>query len=237
MPCKVEAVLDLLVPLVPASNDRRRKTRDKARRVIEHIAGGEDTAGLAEEAGDLYEHLPARETAGPYFAQLCCEAMPAGRLVRGKVLVRAWVDRTPTSCFSALSQVGHSPDKILQWFRDAAPETLMYDKERASLAKLPDPVQVFRGASCATIAKAAVGISWTLNRSVAENFADLAGAKLGHPGLLVTGAVPRSAVLAYIQWSQEEELIVDWRQVLEIAELPILPHSERDAPIISRVFN
>jgi hypothetical protein len=39
--------------------------------------------------------------------------------------------------------------------------------------------------------------------------------------------IPHSAILAYVQWLREDELIVDWAQSQAIERLEIRPHSER----------
>jgi hypothetical protein len=72
-------------------------------------------------------------------------------------------------------------------------------------------VTVFRGGPGVTPQKASAGISWTLDRSVAEFFAESC-AHLTGAGMVISGNIPRSAIVAYFNDRSEHELIVEWRK-------------------------
>ena len=72
-----------------------------------------------------------------------------------------------------------------------------------------DPVTVYRGQRPVDL----LGIAWTLDRRVAEKFANGAGMRVATAGEVYQGRVPRQHVLAYLTARHEAEVIVDPRQV------------------------
>lgn len=89
--------------------------------------------------------------------------------------------------------------------QDPGRRAAMNDAELAVFDALPEVVTLYRSAR----PKQRQGLSWTLERSVAEFFAKRSG------GDVYTIRVPRSAVLAYYANRQEVEVLVN------LSEYPI----------------
>lgn len=80
---------------------------------------------------------------------------------------------------------------------------LMMDRrERARFAKLPNVVTLFRGCG----RKNRIGFSWSLNRSIAEEFPNMNRYRTEHPRL-ITAEVPRQSCVALKLCRNEEEVI------------------------------
>jgi hypothetical protein len=89
-------------------------------------------------------------------------------------------------------------------------EYLMSPKERDILNSLPDIVTIFRGMSEEEDKSGSLGISWTLNKSVAEKFANefIHNYDTNENKHLVKELqVPKSSIIAYFGERQEEEII------------------------------
>lgn len=135
----------------------------------------------------------------------------AGRLktVLPKVR-RVWIEtELPSRCVDAWQgiwdAVGASPARLL----------VMTANDRRGYAKLPDSLTVYRGATVG----GERGWSWTLERSIAEDFAKRYELDGPHPPLICTAEIAKGDVLAYFEIGGEHELIVDpheldWRSVL-----------------------
>jgi hypothetical protein len=104
-------------------------------------------------------------------------------------------------------------DDVLELFQNAGLDgPIAGEGAERFLAGLPDVVTVFRGCSVSRIG----GISWTTSRTVAEGFAR------GHRGItvpepvIVRGTVHKNRILAAITEREEEELLLDWRDVRQM---------------------
>ena len=82
--------------------------------------------------------------------------------------------------------------------------TVMDDEEREHLAGLPDGLTIYRGVH---LRSAMHGLSWTLDRTRAEWFADYRRIKKRNPMLLQT-MVSKSEVVAYFAGRSEQEIVV-----------------------------
>lgn len=85
---------------------------------------------------------------------------------------------------------------------------MMTPEECAALAALPDTVTVYRGC----YARNKRGLSWSIDRSVAERFPFIHRYRQAGQALLVRGEVQREHVIAVKLDRQEHELIIaPWR--------------------------
>lgn len=88
-------------------------------------------------------------------------------------------------------------------------ELVMDDDERDVLAKLPDTVQIYRGY---VHRKSRLGLSWTLDRERAKWFAR----RYSRDGVVVSGTVPKSNVLAYFDRRGESEIVALPKHIDEV---------------------
>jgi hypothetical protein len=166
---------------------------------------GEDTRDLAEALLAVY--LQAGGSHQPQRPDLVAHVLdwPAGPIVYGDALSTCYRDGRTRSLLSAR----HGKSRVLRWFKGAAPDTLMEEKERAAFAALPDLVTAYRGGT-GPIRSLRLGMSWTLDLKVAAFFAYRAQMR---PRMVIRAMVPRSAILAYFDNRNERELVVNWRRV------------------------
>jgi len=187
--------------------------RESGEMLFSAILRGEDSRELAETARQFYVRLSGEGQPRPDFVWLCFEALDVGPLVRGAVLQNGWIDGKHGS---KLRVGGYSRTRLLRWFHAASPETLMSDADRATLGAFSTLVHAYRGAPAETPNVAAGGISWSLDRAMAEFFAERAPKLFEKPGMVVEGEIPRAAVVAYISERKESEIVVNWRKVRNI---------------------
>ncbi|MCM2371092.1 hypothetical protein [Aporhodopirellula aestuarii] len=97
-------------------------------------------------------------------------------------------------------------------------EHMMNTDERSFLAKLPSVIPVYRGHTH----RKNQGLSWTLDRNIAEWFARRFG---GDPVLLI-GNVNKEDVIAYFAERNEQEIVVAPEHVTISQRLKLAPTSE-----------
>lgn len=97
---------------------------------------------------------------------------------------------------------------------------LMTPPERAALRNLPERVTVYRGYGGEEVP---AGISWTLDPTTAEQFAqDFAHAFPGTgPARVVKGTCNRWDIICYFNGRGEEEIVVDPERVKVAGDFPI----------------
>ena len=183
--------------------NNKRNVEGMARSLLSSLADGEDSAKLAGVAKDL--GLSLTKQGRRDLTWLCCEEIPAGPLVVGAILRLAWIYG-----HSGLILGDYPRDQILSWFRRASPETLMDQKERSTLADLPERVTAYLGLP-ASDNDPDDGFSWTLDSGVAQNFANrVAGHEIeGQPGKVVSRLIFKQAIIAFLDERQEKQLIID----------------------------
>ncbi len=158
-------------------------------RLLREVEGGGDSIDLAKLTADVWFRMKTQARCD--LTWLLAEVFRAP-FALGAALNNSWSDGHHGSILQS-----YTPEELETWFRLAAPETLMTGEERAALADLPDPTPAYRGATSRK------GLSWTLDRSVAESIVERLG-----KGKVFAADIPRSRVLAYFDDRQEAELIV-----------------------------
>lgn len=113
---------------------------------------------------------------------------------------------------------GSGPDErecIRRMLADPRPgrEAMMRPHERRRLASLPDPLTIYRGAVVCTGWAFPMGVSWTTDRRIAEEFA-----KGGRPNdndvrMVAKGEADLADVVAYISSAGEREILIDTERV------------------------
>lgn len=86
-------------------------------------------------------------------------------------------------------------------------EALMTPDEREFLAMLPDQIIIYRGGSVTEQKTKKYGISWTLNREIAEQFANVKTIRDKKEMIVIEKEINKSEVIAYFNQRQEEEII------------------------------
>jgi len=119
----------------------RSRIKAEAESVLSRIKAGEDSAELAEAASELCLLLSGEGSSRPYLAELCCEGLPAGPLVRGSVLRDVW---THGHHGSTLALAGYCRIRVLRWFQQASRVTLMTKAECTVLDGLTETIVAFR---------------------------------------------------------------------------------------------
>lgn len=140
------------------------------------------------------------------------------RPYRFKALLKALA--TSDSAYGVVRDVWIDSENIWQnkgmWLpvlKDAGPKRLMLTEERKALADMPDLVTVYRG--CRRHNKN--GISWTTDKARAEWFARRFS-KPQSPGLVQTGKVSKSFILAFLTGRSEDEVLVPFNKVAVLGE-------------------
>lgn len=96
---------------------------------------------------------------------------------------------------------------------------LMSSEEQNELASLPDRVELYRGFDHPDAAR---GLSWTLDRGLAEWFARRLYDGTGTP-TVASASVRREHIIAYFAGRSEQEVLVnpDWVGVDELSQVPV----------------
>jgi hypothetical protein len=205
----LESVLKFLNPQAHAV--------EKAQEVISRVLDREDSLDLADQAQTLYVMCDGQSRLD--LTWLVFDALrEAGPLVMGAVLRDAWMDG---KFGSPLTVNGYTKAQVMRWFRRASPQTLMNESERKRLSDLPDPVQAFRGALGPTLRKAASGMSWTLDATVAGFFTARYEKIFRQKAITITAELPREAVVAYFDERQESELVANYRRARNVVALSV----------------
>jgi hypothetical protein len=95
---------------------------------------------------------------------------------------------------------------------------------KALFERLPNPFIAFRGCSKARV----LGVSWTTNKAIAEQFARGDGTTLRYASL-VTASVPKSAVFGVYKSDEEAELVINPRRV-RLSVHPLAGIGTRSSP-------
>ena len=198
-----ETPLSLLIPntteldftKLPDWRDRiPKKYLRKVEQLLHSLASRDDGPSLVELTETVFVGLGKQGKCD--LTWMCAELFKAPYAL-GTALRWSW---TAGHHGSILGQ--YSKGELLHWFKLAAPETLMTEEERNVLATLPDPVHAYRGADTSD------GLSWTLNRDVAEKFITRADEWDICETRLFEEDIPRSSIVAYFDDREEKEIIV-----------------------------
>jgi hypothetical protein len=85
-------------------------------------------------------------------------------------------------------------------------EMLMEEEERIFLDQLPEIITIYRGGALKE-SKTGYGVSWTLNKSIAQQFVDRKIILLKDKMVVHQLEIPKSKVVAYLNERHEEEII------------------------------
>lgn len=128
--------------------------------------------------------------------------------------------QTVASVYVMIENQWEHPEKWKQLFSSDRPkrEMMMNDKEREFFDSLPDVITIYRGYSLGELRE---GWSWTLKRETAQWFADRYVILDPYESCpeVITAKAEKSKVLAYFNDRDEEEIVVDFANVI-IQERP-----------------
>lgn len=85
-------------------------------------------------------------------------------------------------------------------------ELLMDEEERVFLEQLPDTLTIYRGGASKE-SETGYGVSWTLNKSIAQQFVDRKKYLVEDEMVVHQLEIPKSKVVAYFNSRQEQEII------------------------------
>lgn len=202
---ELERVITLLNPPINAEQ--------QAHEILPRILAGENTLELAEKASKLMTAFNGQSRLDLVF--LCFDVIgnTCGPLIQGAVLKDGWTDGHHGSPFAVC---GYSKARILRWFNEADPATLMTAEERKVFDAFPDTVRLYRGGPGPTARKAAAGISWTLKPDVAAFFKNSLKTRLKVSSLVVEATFSKDALVAYLDDRSESEVIANYRRAQQI---------------------
>ena len=83
----------------------------------------------------------------------------------------------------------------------------MSEEERQFLAQLPESITIYRGGSLAEHKSKKYGISWSLGKKIAEQFADVKVIIDKKEMMVIEKQINKADVIAYFNERQEEEII------------------------------
>jgi hypothetical protein len=86
-------------------------------------------------------------------------------------------------------------------------EKLMSEEEKQLLAQLPETLTIYRGGSLAEHKSKKYGISWSLDKKIAEQFADTKAIRDKKEMMVIEKQINKADVIAYFKERQEEEII------------------------------
>lgn len=86
-------------------------------------------------------------------------------------------------------------------------EKLMSEEEKQFLAQLPETLTIYRGGSLAEHKSKKYGISWSLDKKIAEQFADTKAIRDKKEMMVIEKQINKADVIAYFKERQEEEII------------------------------
>lgn len=86
-------------------------------------------------------------------------------------------------------------------------ERLMSDEELKILKKLPSEIKIYRGGSLTEEKSKRYGISWTLDKKTAENFAEVKKIRDKKDMKVFELTISKSLVIAYFNQREEDEII------------------------------
>lgn len=126
-----------------------------------------------------------------------------------KVLTDAWIRSESPNNDPNLSR-----RKLLSMFQAADPMVLMDAEERAQLESFDDTVTVYRGISTSKPGSVKA-LSWTLDREVAQWFAD----RYGRQGTVYEARIDKKHIHALFLGRNESEVIVDPQYLMEVHQV------------------
>lgn len=85
-------------------------------------------------------------------------------------------------------------------------EYLMSQEEQEFLKRLPDEIEIYRGGTINEL-KEGFGISWTLNKQIAEKFAKNKSIQTGQEMTIHQLIIKKNKVVAYLNSRKEDEII------------------------------
>lgn len=143
-----------------------------------------------------------------------------GKSAWSAILRESWQRGVSGSLLSP--RTGLTYRDLVAMFEASGPD----DEERASMAAFPDRIEVYRGTSGISVAKARVGMSWTTDKGAAAWFAN----RFGGDPLVLRAEVRKADVLAHFAY--ESEVVVRPRRVSKVVEVPVakasVPFSMRE---------
>lgn len=86
-------------------------------------------------------------------------------------------------------------------------EKLMDDEELKLLKKLPDQITIYRGGSKTEEKTKKYGVSWTLDKKIAEKFANVKAIRDNKEMVVIEKTISKKDVIAYLISRKEEEII------------------------------
>lgn len=86
-------------------------------------------------------------------------------------------------------------------------EYLMSKEDINYLKKLPKEVTIYRGGSITECKTKKYGVSWTLNKTIANKFADVKRLRDKKEMIVIKTVIKKTEIVAYISDRQEEEII------------------------------
>jgi len=86
-------------------------------------------------------------------------------------------------------------------------EFLMSKDENKFLKKMPKSIKIYRGGTVTEEKTKKYGISWTLNKTIAKNFANVKEIRNKKRMIVIEKTIDKSQVIAYFNDRQEEEII------------------------------
>ena len=86
-------------------------------------------------------------------------------------------------------------------------EKMMDDEELKLFKKLPDQITIYRGGSKTEEKTKKYGISWTLDKKIAENFANVKAIRDKKEMVVIEKTISKKEVVAYFVSRKEEEII------------------------------
>lgn len=103
--------------------------------------------------------------------------------------------------------------ELLDLFRQSKQEEMMTEDEIETLRSLPETVSVYRGVTSYNAGKIKT-LSWTLDREVAQWFAN----RFGENGIVYEAEISKEYILALFKGRNEWEVIVEPDHLLQLSE-------------------
>lgn len=95
------------------------------------------------------------------------------------------------------------PKTLIEWFKEAKKEQLMSEDNLAGYHQLPEVITVYRGVPQNGVV---LGLSWTTDPKTAKFFMNRTGE---NGGKIYSVVIPKSAVLAFFEDREEQEVVFD----------------------------
>lgn len=193
----LRAAMDRMLEIGPIAEDLMKQGVNP---IQAFIMAGDQASAIAATERVHSGGIPLRELyrVGSY-ARLdwACQHLPHATLLSR--FLELWRDSDPDDTKPEFLYLW----KNLRWLHRPYPAM---DCDLAEFDALPPVLQLYRG----QVVDKPLGISWTLNRVVAEKFARTGGYRVNHDvGMVLLRKVRKEAVLGYITQRSEAEVVVD----------------------------